>query len=124
MLYMFVAMLSYSRAVCDEFCLSMNTATFLRCHERAFAYWGGVPRVILYDNLKGVVLGRLGKAVHFNDEILSLSGFHGFEPRPCHPYRGNEKGRVERTIHYLRSNYLQTRPLTNLTTMNATLLAW
>ena len=123
-LYMFVAVLSYSRAVYAEFCLNMNTATFLRCHERAFSYWGGVPRVILYDNLKSVVLGRLGKAVRFNDEILSFSGFHGFEPRPCHPYRGNEKGRVERTIRYLRSNYLQARPLTNLTTMNTTLLAW
>lgn len=123
-LYLFVAVLSYSRVVYARFCLNQNTATFLRCHEQAFAYFGGIPRVILYDNLKSVVLARLGQSIRFNDDMLSFSGFYCFEPRPCQPYRGNEKGRVERTIRYLRENFLMARPLTNLATMNASLLEW
>ncbi len=123
-LYLFVMVLSYSRAVYARFCVSQNTPTFLRCHELAFEHFGGVPRVILYDNLKSVVLARNGNKIRFNDDILSFSGFYCFEPRPCHPYRGNEKGRVERTIRYLRENYLAARPLSDLSTMNTSLSNW
>lgn len=123
-LYLFVMVLSYSRAVYARFCLDQKTATFLRCHELAFEYFGGVPRVILYDNLKSVVLARHGDRIRFNDDILSFSGFYCYEPRPCHPYRGNEKGRVERTIRYLRENYLAARPLTDTSSMNQMLAKW
>ena len=82
-LYLFVMVLSYSRAVYAEFCLNLKTSTFLGCHERAFEYFGGIPRILLYDNLKSVVLARRGKEVRFNPEILEFSGFYHFEPRPC-----------------------------------------
>lgn len=123
-LYLFVMVLSYSRAVYARFCLNLNTATFLRCHELAFEHFGGIPRVILYDNLKSVVLARNGNKIRFNEDILSFSGFYCFEPRPCHPYRGNEKGRVERTIRYLRENYLAARAYSDLSTMNTSLSEW
>lgn len=123
-LYVFVMVLSYSRAVYAEFCLNMKTATFLRCHERAFEYFSGIPKILLYDNLKSVVLARRGREVRFNPEILDFSGFYHFEPRPCNVYSGNEKGRVERTIRYIRDNYLAARPLTDLRTMNESILQW
>lgn len=123
-LYVFVMVLSYSRAVYAEFTLNMKTSTFLRCHERAFEYFGGIPRIILYDNLKSVVLDRLGKDIRFNPEVLDFSGFYCYEPRPCNVYRGNEKGRVERTIRYIRDNFLSARPLSNLKTANESILRW
>jgi transposase len=123
-LYLFVMVLSYSRAIYARFCVNQNTSTFLLCHELAFEYFAGIPRTILYDNLKSVVIARRGDQVRFNDEILGFSGFYCFEPRPCHPYRGNEKGRVERTIRYLRDNYLAAREMTNMATMNECILQW
>lgn len=123
-LYLFVMVLSYSRAIYAKFCVNLNTSTFLRCHEDAFKYFGGIPRVILYDNLKSVVIARRGNLIRFNDDILEFSGFYGFEPRPCSPYRGNEKGRVERTIRYLRDNFLAARSLTNLDAINSNIYEW
>jgi len=123
-LYAFVMVLSYSRAVYAEFCLNMKTATFLRCHERAFRYFNGIPRIILYDNLKSAVIARRDRLVRFNKELLDFSGFYAYEPRPCNPFRGNEKGRVERTIRYIRDNYLAARELTDLKTANESLKYW
>ena len=123
-LYVFVMVLSYSRAVYAEFTLNQKTSTFLRCHERAFEYFGGIPRVILYDNLKSVVLDRRGKDIHFSKDVLDFSGFYCYEPRPCNVYRGNEKGRVERTIRYIRDNFLSARTLGDLKTANFSIRRW
>ena len=80
-LYVFVMVLSYSRAVYAEFTLNQKTAIFLRCHERAFEYFGGIPRIILYDNLKSVVLDRRGKDIRFSKDVLDFSGFYCYEPK-------------------------------------------
>lgn len=123
-LYLFVMVLSYSRAIYARFCLNQHTSTFLRCHELAFEYFSGIPRVILYDNLKSAVIARRGSTIRFNDDLLSFSGFYCYEPRPCHPFRGNEKGRVERSIRYLRENYLAARRIADLKTGNESLGKW
>ena len=79
-------------------------ASFLRGHVEAFGAFGGVPRVALYDNLKSVVLERQGDAVRFHPTIIALARHYRFEPRPAAPARGNEKGRVERAIRYIRTS--------------------
>ncbi len=123
-LYMFVMVLSYSRAIYARFCLNQHTSTFLRCHELAFEYFSGVPRIILYDNLKSAVIARRGNGIRLNEDLLNFSGFYCFEPRPCHPFRGNEKGRVERSIRFLRENYLAARRVADLKTGNESLQNW
>ena len=60
----------------------------------------GVPRVLLYDNLKSAVLERRGAAIRFHPTLLSFAGRYRYEPRPVAVARGNEKGRVERAIRY------------------------
>jgi transposase len=66
-----------------------------RCgHVLAFQALGGVPRALLYDNLKSVVLERAGDAIRFHPRLLDLAGHYHFAPRPCAPYRGNEKGKA------------------------------
>ena len=64
---------------------------------------------ILYDNLKSVVLERAGDHIRFNSRCSSCAGHYHFAPKPCAPYRGNEKGKVERTIQYLRHGFFAAR---------------
>ncbi len=120
----FVMVLSYSRKIFLHFYLNARTENFLRGHELAFNYFSGVPRVVLYDNLKSAVLDRKGDAIRFNPTLLSFASHYRFEPRPCAVYRGNEKGRVERAIRYIRDNFFAGRQYNNLAELNQQALAW
>jgi len=120
----FVMVLSYSRGVFARFYLDMTMESFLRGHVAAFAALGGVPRSALYDNLKSVVLERHGDAVRFHPRLLELAGHYHFAPKPCAPYRGNEKGKVERTIRYLRDSFFAARRFSGLADLNAQLARW
>ncbi len=93
--------------------------SFLRGHVLAFAAFVGVPRVLLYDNLKSAVLERQGDAIRFNPALLALAGHYRFEPRPVAVARGNEKGRVERAIRYIRDSFFAGRTFTDLDDLNA-----
>ena len=104
----FVLVLSWSRAMYARFTLDQTLETFLRGHALAFETLGGVARRILYDNLKSVVVERVGEHIRFHPQILECAGHYHFAPVPCAPYRGNEKGNVERTIQYLRHGFFAT----------------
>jgi transposase len=114
----FVMVLSHSRRLFVHFFLGQSTTNFLRGHVIAFQELNGCPRLILYDNLKSAVIDRRGDAIHFNPDLLALSAHYHFEPRPCAPYRGNEKGRVERSIRYLRSAFFEGLEWTSLDELN------
>jgi transposase len=120
----FVMVLSWSRMVFLRFGLSMRMGAFLEGHVEGFASFGGVPRVVLYDNLKSAVTERIGDAIRFNETLLAFASHHGYEPRPCAPYRGNEKGRVERAIRYVRDSFFAARTWRSLDDLNAQALAW
>jgi transposase len=90
----FVLVLSWSRACYARFALDQTLESFLRGHVEAFAALGGVPRTILYDNLKSVVLERLGDHIRFHPRVLELAGHYHFAPQPCAVARGNEKDYV------------------------------
>lgn len=107
----FVMVLSYSRLMYVEFTLSQCLEDFIQCHVNAFQFFGGVPKKILYDNLKAVVLSRIGSDIRFNPGFMEFSGVYGFEPKPCNVARGNEKGKVENGIYYLRISFLPGRIL-------------
>jgi transposase len=120
----FVAVLSWSRQIFLRFYLGAHTENFLRGHVDAFAVWGGCPRVALYDNLKSAVLERHGTAIRFNPLLLALAGHYCFEPRPVAVARGNEKGRVERAIRYIRDAFFAGRRFKDLDDLNAQADAW
>jgi hypothetical protein len=90
----------------------------------AFAALGGVPRTVLYDNLKSAVVERVGDHVRFNDSLLDLCGHYHFAPQPCAPARGNEKGKVERAIQYLRHAFFAARRYSSINDLNDQLAAW
>ena len=120
----FVMVLSYSRAIDALFTLDQTLESFLRGHLQAFAIFGGVPRAILYDNLKSVVLARVGDAIQFHPRVLELAGHYHFAPRPCAPARGNEKGKVERQIRYLRDSFFAARSFRDLDDLNQQFVRW
>jgi transposase len=118
-LYAFVIVLSYSRMLYFRFFLGQNQSLFMQGHQHAFDFFRGCPRVVLYDNLKTAVLERVGDAKRFNPAFLDFASFHGFEPRPVGVRKGNEKGRVERAILYLRTSFFPARTWTSLEDLNA-----
>jgi transposase len=120
----FVMVLSWSRRIFLRFFLGAHMENFLRGHVQAFESWGSLPRVVLYDNLKSAVLERKGQAIRFNPALLTLAGHYHFEPRPVAPARGNEKGRVERSIRYIRDNFFAARAFSSLDDLNAQADAW
>ena len=120
----FVMVLSHSRMVFLRFFLDARIDSFLRGHALAFAAFGGSTRVVLYDNLKSAVLERVGDAIRFNPALLALAGHYRFEPRPVAPARGNQKGRVERSIRFIRDSFFAGRTFADLDDLNAQAQAW
>ena len=120
----FVIVLSYSRRIFLRFSLDAQMANFLRGHVAAFNAWNGLPRILLYDNLKSAVLERQGQAIRFNPTLLDFAAQYRFEPRPVAVARGNEKGRVERAIRYIRDNFWPAREWKDLDDLNAQAQAW
>jgi transposase len=120
----FVITLSWSRALYLEFFFDQTMENFLRGHVRAFQDWSGAPRVILYDNLRSAVLERRGDQIHFNPRLLELAAHYHFAPRPCQIRAGNQKGRVERAIRYVRDSFWAGRVFTTLAECNREALVW
>jgi len=120
----FVIVLSYSRRSFLRFCLNAQMDSFLRGHVEAFAAFGGLARILLYDNLKSVVLERVGDAIRFNREFLAFANHFRFEPRPVAVARGNEKGRIERNIDFVRKSFFAGREFTDVADLNAQAREW
>ncbi len=120
----FVMVLSYSRRIFLRFYLGQQSENFLRGHEAAFGVWGGVVRVLLYDNLKSAVLERRGDAIRFNPLLLDFARHYRYAPRPVAVARGNEKGRVERAIQYIRRAFFLARRFKDVDDLNRQAQAW
>lgn len=121
----FVMVLAFSRQMFVEFTLSQTMEHFLACHEHAFAALGGVPSKIMVDNLKSAVLQRLaGAAPVFNPRYLDFARHHGFAIAACNVARGNEKGRVESGVGYVKKNFLHGLELTDFGAIQAAAQLW
>jgi transposase len=111
-LSVFVMVLAHSRMMYAEFSLSQCLEDFLAAHWRAFQFFGGIPKKCLYDNLRSVVLARVGTDIRFNPRFMEFAGVCLFEPVLCRPGHGNEKGKVENGIKYLQGSFLDGRDRT------------
>ena len=125
-LYCFLLILGYSRMRYIEFVTDMSTNTMIRCHQNAFRYFGGYPEEMLYDNMKQVVIKRLLKQEDstLNRQFEDFAGFYGFKPVLCRPYRGQTKGKVERTVQFVRDNFMVGIKYDSLDDLNGQALAW
>jgi len=120
----FVMVLRYSRATFARFTLDQTLESFARCHVDAFERFGGVPRAVLYDNLKSVVLERQGDLIRFHPRILELAGHYHFAATPVGVARGNEKGTVERRIQDVRNSFFAARSFSSVIDLNRDLDHW
>jgi hypothetical protein len=123
-LHAFVMTLSWSRMTWVQFFHDMERPSFLRGHIDAFQFFAGVPRQLLYDNLKSACIERQGRAARFNESLLEMASHYGFEPILAAPARGNEKGRVERTIRYVRTSFFAAREFKDIDDLNRQALDW
>jgi len=123
-LWCFVMVLCWSRMFYLEFTLSACLESFLRRHENAFRFFGGVPQEIWYDNLATAVAERKQKLIRFNPRFLVYSGFHGFKPVACNPASGHEKGRVEDGVKYIRYDFWPGRTPTDVDDTNGQAFGW
>ncbi|MGI5146844.1 IS21 family transposase [Plantactinospora sp. CA-294935] len=124
--YSFHMVLSYSR---DPFCCfttSQDLATFWRCHRRAFAHFGGVPKSIVYDRTKTVVRRHVapGVAVPLHPEAVAFAGHYDFDVDVLAAYRPTGKGRVERQVTIVRDHVLAGRGFASIEELDAAFAAW
>jgi len=88
-----------------------TTEAFLEGHNHAFAYFGGVPRTILYDNTKIAVARILGDGTRTKTQAFSeLQSHYLFAEKFGRPGKGNDKGKVEGLVGYARRNFMVPRP--------------
>lgn len=119
-IYAFLIVLGFSRQLFVCFTTSMRMPELLRCHRLAFEFFGGWPAQILYDNMKQV---RLSGA-KWNEQFLDFANHYGFTPKTCRPYRPRTKGKVERSVEYVKDSFLIGRSFEGLDDLNAQSLHW
>lgn len=121
----FVMVLCYSRLLYVEFTVAQTMEQWLGCHENAFRAFGGGVSAVMVDNLKSAVLQRpLGQPAVFHPRYLDLANHYGFTIRPCGVRKGNEKGRVENAVGYVKKNFLNGLAISDLTALNHAARQW
>lgn len=105
--------------------LRANQQAFLEAHELAFAYFGGVFRVLRYDNLTSAVKKILrGHQREETTRFIAFRSHWGFAAEFCNAGQGHEKGGVEGEVGQFRRNYLVPVPqVRNLEELNLLLAA-
>jgi transposase len=120
----FVMVLAYSRQMYVEFTLSQTMEQFLAAHINAFNALG-VPNKIMVDNLRCAVLRHVrGEPAQFNPRYVDFARHYGFEIVACAVAKGNEKGRVERGVGYVKHNFLDGLDLPDFAALNPALRVW
>ena len=124
-IHCFLMVLCHSRLLYIEFTRSEKFEEFIRCHENAFKFFGArVPLAIWYDNLRSAVTERMGSLVRFNARFLAYMGHHGIRPHACTPASGNEKGRVEDAVKFVRSSFWAGREFKDFDDLNRQAAVW
>ena len=124
--YCFSMILGYSRMRYVEFCTTTDLNTFLKCHQNAFEYFGGVTQEVLYDNIKVVVIKRKypSTASEFHSVFVDFRDHYGFIAYLCRPYRAKTKGKIERAIGFVKDNFLYGRIFSSVDDVNNQARQW
>ena len=122
-----VTVLGYSRLLWLRFYRRQTMAVLTEGLESAFGWFGGVPRELLFDQMRSVVVsdGRAdGDELVLNAEFLRFASHWGFRPRSCRPYRARTKGKVERPIRYIRESFFYGRKFVSDEDLNEQAQRW
>ena len=125
--YVFVMVLGYSRHMFAQIVFDQSTETWIRLHAEAFKYFGGVPAVVVPDNLKAAVI-RAAFAIDdksvLNRSYRELARHHGFKIDPTPPYTPEHKGKVESAVKYVKYNFMRARDELDVSVLRSQLIAW
>ena len=120
----FVMILGHSRAKYIEFVSRCDLHSMERCMLNAFQYFGGVPKEVLTDNMKTVVVGREAGKIIWNTQFADFAAEMGFAPKVCRVRVPQTKGKVERLVRYVKDNFFPGRSFTDLEDLNQQALSW
>jgi transposase len=116
--WVFVMTLSWSRHQYVEFVFDQTILTWLSCHERAFAWFGGVPERLVIDNLKAAIIRPDLHDPVLGEPYRRLAQHYGFLISPNRPRTPRHKGKVESGVHYVKRNFLAGQTFADLEAMN------
>ena len=125
--YALLVVLGYSRLRWCRYFERQTMEVVFRGLEEAFAFFGGVPRELLFDQMRAVVTADHrfeGGELVTNAEFSRFAHHWRFRPRACRPYRAQTKGKVERPIRYLRDRFFYGREFANDDDLNAQAALW
>jgi len=121
----FVMTLAWSRHQYAEFVFDQKVETWLRLHRNALAWFGGVPKRVVIDNLKAAIIRAVWDDPEVQHSYRECAEHYGFLIAPCRPYTPEHKGKVEQGgVHYLKRNFLGGRAPTLITQANQEVLVW
>ena len=125
-LSLLVVVLGYSRVIWGRFVVSERRPVLMKLLEEAFKELGGVPKELLFDNLKQVVaqVRTSDSPAQIQPGFTAFAEHWGFETLACPPYWPRAKGKVERAIEYIETSFLEGRSFTDLDDLNAQLRIW
>ncbi len=125
--YAFLVVLGYSRVLWLQFFTRQSMQHVFEGLEAAFSFFGGVPRELLFDQMKAVITKderASGGRVTENAEFLRFAHHWDFRVRACRPYRAKTKGKVERPVSYVRSSFFYGRTFTSDEDLNHQARHW
>lgn len=121
----FVMTLAWSRHQYVEFVFDQSLPTWIALHRNAFAFFGGVPRRVVLDNLKAGIAQACFDDPQIQTSYRECAEHYGFLIAPCAPRTPEHKGKVEQGgVHYLKRNFLGGRTATTISQANTDVLVW
>ena len=122
--WLFVMTLSNSRHQYGCFVVDQKMETWVRCHREAFAWFGGVPRKIVIDNIKSGIIKTVLADPVLSEPYRRMAIHYGFTVSPCRPRTPEHKGKVESGVHYVKRSFLAGQEFGDILAMNERLLEW
>jgi transposase len=124
--FLLVAVLSYSRRLFVKAFLNERQDDWREGIAAAFQHFGGIPRTLLGDNARALVLGRerATGTVIFHPAYLAFCRDWDVQPRACAPYRARTKGKTEAGVKYAKRNGLAEQDFESFAALETHLTAW
>jgi transposase len=120
-----VIVLGYSRATYIEFTRRCDIYSFLRCLIHGFEYFNGIPKIMLTDQMKTVILGMGDdKKPRWHAQFADFAAAIGMAPRVCRVRRPQTKGKVERGVQFVKNNFIPGRQFVDLGDLNRQAFHW
>jgi len=123
-LYALAVIETYSRMLYVEFTHSQKQEVLHQGLINAFRFFNGTPEELVFDNMLTAVTERCGSVIRFNDAFLDFLRNFKIVPHACHIRSPQEKGKIEKSIHYLRQNFWPLRSFGELMDVQQQVNQW